>query len=113
MSYLFVSKGEILIFFNPENYPSFIILLSCILVANLFNIINNLVYNSFSSLKIIISLNKIIKINNQHFQDLFFRLKDINSNFFEKKALSRFYIIFGIIDVLLIVAFALEYNNYK
>ena len=113
LSYLFVSKGEIMIFFNPENYPSFIILLSSILVANLFNIINNLVYNSFSSLKIIISLNKIIKINNQHFQDLFFRLKDINSNFFEKKTLSRFYIIFGIIDVLLIVAFALEYNNYN
>ena len=109
--YLFSSKEENIIIFNDGKTP--LIITTIFLVLNVFNSINNLVYNAIVSFKIILSLNKMININIFNFQDLFFKFKDISSNFFNKKNNLLFFVIFGLIDIALIFAFEFEYINFE
>ena len=101
--YLFSSKEENIIIFNEGKTP--LIITTIFLVLNVFNSINNLIYNSIVACKIILSLNKMININIFNFQDLFFQFKDISTNFFSKKNNLIFCLIFSIIDIILIFAF--------
>ena len=109
--YLFSSKEENIIIFNEGKTP--LIITTIFLVLNVFNSINNLIYNSIVTSKIILSLNKMININIFNFQDLFFKFKDISTNFFNKKNNLIFFVIFGLIDIALIFAFEFEYTNYE
>jgi hypothetical protein len=109
--YLFSSKEENIIIFNDGKTP--LIITTIFLIANVFNTVNNFIYNSITSCKIILSLNKMININIFNFQDLFFQFKDISTNFFSKKNNLIFCLIFSIIDIILIFAFEFEYNHYE
>ena len=111
--YLFSSKYEPIIIFNEENkYYIYLIITTIFLVANIFNIVNNLIYDSFVSFKIVLSLNKLNNINTLNFQDLYFKFKDISTNFLDKKHTVLFHIILVLIDISLIIVFEFQYTNY-
>ena len=113
--YLFYSKAGSISIFNKKKNPYYTIIIALFLVAIVFNTIINLIYNSFTSLRIIISLNKLKKIQSLDFQELFLKLKEISTNFFNKMHTIFLYLILGFVDIGLIVAFGFEYliNNNK
>ena len=111
--YLFYSKGEDIIFFNKEHNSYFPIIVATFLALLVFNTINNLIYNSIISLRIIISLSKMKKIESLDFQELFFKLKEISTNFFTKILTVLFFSIFCFIDIGLTIGFVFEYTNYR
>ena len=110
--YIFSEPSENIIIFNEEQNPTYIILLTAILVANSFNIVNNLIYDSIVSCKISLSLYKMKNMNVLNYQSLLFKLKEIETNFFDKKKNIIIYIIFLFIDIGLIIGFEFEYTNY-
>ena len=111
--YLFYSTGQDINIFNKNKNPFFTIIIVLLLVALVFNAINNLTYDSITSLRIIISLNKLKKVKSLDFQELFFELKEISTNFFNKIHTFLFYLIVGIVDIGLLVAFGYEYLMYN
>ena len=111
--YLFYSKGEDIIFFNKEHNSYFPIIVATFLALLVFNTINNLIYNSIISLSIIISLSKMKKITSLDFQELFFKLKEISTNFFTKILTVLFFSIFCFVDIGLTIGFVFEYTNYR
>ena len=111
--YLFYSKGENIIIFNKSNNSSFTKIVAIILMIVVFNTINNLIYDSITSLRIIISLNKIAKIKTLDFQELFFKLQEASINFFNKIPAIIFYSIIGLVEIGLIFAFVFEYSYYN
>jgi len=112
LSYLLDSKGDSINILNGEN-STFIILLTIFLVAYVLNVINNFIYDSIISIKIFLSLNKMININTQDVEELSLRFKNINMRFFDKKQNLLYIIIFSVINIGLIVGFEFEYNNYN
>ena len=113
IAYLLDSKGDPTVIINDEQSSAFILLLTIFLVAYLFNVINNLIYDSIISIKVNISLNKMLNINTIDVEELSLRFKNINIHFFDKMQNLLYFIIFGIIDIGLIIAFELEYNNFS
>ena len=111
--YLFYSKGEDIIFFNKEHNSYFPIIVATFLALLVFNTINNLIYNSIISLRIIISLSKMKKIESLDFQELFFKLKEISTNFFTKILTVLFFSILCFVDIGLTIGFVFEYTNYR
>ena len=111
--YLFYSKGEDIIFFNKEHNSYFTIIVATVLALLVFNTINNLIYNSIISLRIIISLSKMKKIESLDFQELFFKLKEISTNFFTKILTVLFFSILCFVDIGLTIGFVFEYTNYR
>ena len=111
--YLFYSKGEDIIFFNKEHNSYFPIIVATFLALLVFNTINNLIYNSIISLRIIISLSKMKKITSLDFQELFFKLKEISTNFFTKILTVLFFSILCFVDIGLTIGFVFEYTNYR
>ena len=111
--YLFYSKGEDIIFFNKEHNSYFPIIVATFLALLVFNTINNLIYNSIISLRIIVSLSKMKKITSLDFQELFFKLKEISTNFFTKILTVLFFSIFCFVDIGLTIGFVFEYTNYR
>lgn len=107
--YLFYSKAVNINIFNKKNNPYFTIIIALFLVALVFNAINNLIYDSITSLRIIISLNKFKKVQSLDFQELFLKLKEISTNFFNKMPTILFYLILGFVDIGLLVSFGFEY----
>ena len=110
--YLFYSKGEDIIFFNKDHNSYFTIIIATFLAVLVFNTINNLIYNLIISLRIIISLNKMKKIKSLDFQELFFKLKEISTNFFNKIFTVLLYLLFCLADIGLAIGFVYEYTNY-
>ena len=108
--YLFISTGKNIVVFVEGKGP--LAISTIFLVEIVFNTINNLIYNSIISCKIILSSNKLINIKTVNFQDLFFKFKDISTNFFNKKKNLLFYLIFFLIDVCLIIIFEFGYTYY-
>ena len=111
--YLFYSKGEDIIFFNKEHNSYFPIIVATFLALLVFNTINNLIYNSIISLRIIISLSKMKKIKSLDFQELFFKLKEISTNFFTKILTVLLFSILCFVDIGLTIGFVFEYTNYR
>ena len=111
--YLFYSKGEDIIFFNKEHNSYFPIIVATFLALLVFNTINNLIYNSIISLRIIVSLSKMKKITSLDFQELFFKLKEISTNFFTKILTVLLFSILCFVDIGLTIGFVFEYTNYR
>ena len=111
--HLLYSKYEKINIFNKEENPNIIIILIIFLIANNFNIINNLIYNIISSFFLIININKINNINQVNSNDLGVKFKDISTNFFNKKRNIIFNCIFFLIDISIIIVFLNKYINYN
>ena len=109
---LFYTKNEAIIIFNKEQNPCFIIIFIIFFIANIFNIINNLIYDVISSCFIIKNLKKLININQFNSKDMILNFKEISTNFFNKNKNMMFYFILTSIDIFIIIAFVIKYINY-
>ena len=113
LCYLMESKGDIRI--NPINKNEnifFLISISMLLVAITYIIINNLIFDSMASIILSFNFYKMIKLNSEDFQELYLKIKKISINILNTKQNLLFLLVFGIIDIALIIIFEIEYAEY-
>ena len=85
LCYLMYSKENRINPFNEKENLSFIIILTIFLVSNIYIIINNLIFDSISSIILSINLYKMTNINTIDFQELYLKIKKIKIDIFDKK----------------------------
>ena len=110
---LMKSKGNRINPFDDSDSKEFIILITILLSLNTFVIINNLLFDSLSSFLLSFNLYKMINLNSLDFNELFLKIKNIKTNNITSKQHSLFYLVAGIVDVILITIFEFEYFNFE
>ena len=95
-----------------EDTPIFIIILSILLVAFTYIIISNIIFDSIASFKLSFNLNKMIKINSIDFQALYIKITHITTNIFNSKQYILYWVASGIVSIILVTIFELEYLHY-
>ncbi len=113
LCYLMKTKGDRINPLNNEESPGFLILIVILLVANVYMIINNLIYDIISSLILSFNLYKSLDLNTLELQELCIKIKNIKKNIFNNKQYILYWSIFGIFDIFLIIIFVFEYKNYN
>ena len=112
LCYLMKTKGERINPLNEEESSGFFMFLIILLVANVYNIINNLVYDIIVALLLSFSLYKSIYLNTLDLQELSLKIRNTKRNIFNFKQYIIYWAIFATIDIILIVIFGIEYKNY-
>ena len=110
---LMKSKGNRINPFDDNDSREFIILITILLCLNTYIIINNLIFDSFSSFLLSFNLYKIFDLNTLDFNELFLKIKNIKTNLLKSKEHSIFWAISVIIDIILIIIFEFEYLNFE
>ena len=113
LCYLMKTKGERLNPFNEEESSGLFIFLVILLVTNVYNIINNLVYDIIVTLFLSFNLYKTIGLDTLDLEELRLKIRYIKRNTFNFKQYILYWTIFVTIDIILIVIFAIEYKNYN
>ena len=112
LCFLMKTKGNRIQIFLSEESSTFLVLITIFLIANIYMIINNSIYDSISSFLLSFNLYKMINLISLDLQELCLKIKHINTNIFNTKQYILFWTIFGIIDIVLIIIFESEYINY-
>ena len=112
LCYLMKYKEEKFVLFDENKNPALLILLTIFLVASVYIVINNLIYDILSSLILSFNFFKLMKLTALNFEEFYLKIKYIETNLFNSKQNILYWIIFGIIDIFLIIVFELEYMNY-
>ena len=111
--YLMQTKGERINLFLDNGNPFLLISTTIFLIANIYSIINNLIFDSIASILLSINLYKINNISSNDLQELCIKIKNIKLNIFNSKQHIFYWLIFGVIDIALIIFFEIEYMNYE
>ena len=112
LCFLMKTKGNRIQIFLSEESSTFLVLITIFLIANIYMIINNSIYDSISSFLLSFNLYKMINLISLDLQELCLKIKHIKTNIFNTKQYILFWAIFGVIDIILIIIFESEYINY-
>ena len=106
-------KEDRLLVFDENSSKFILILITVFLVGNTYIIIANLIFNCIASVILSFNIKKLINLEATDVQELTLKIKYIKTNIFNSKQYILYWVIFGIINVGLIVAFQIEYMNYN
>ena len=112
LCYIMKTKGNRIEPFLTEGSSTFLVLITIFLVANIYMIINNSIYDSISSFLLSFNFYKMTNLNSLDLQELCLKIKNIKTNIFNNKQFMLFWAIFVLLDILLIIFFESEYLNY-
>ena len=112
LCFLMKTKGNRIDIFLSEESSTFLVLITIFLVANIYMIINNSIFDSISSFLLSFNFYKMINLNSIDLQELCLKIKNIKTNIFNTKQYMLFWAIFGTLDIILIIIFESEYVNY-